>query len=61
MRVQGGKLVIIDPKRIKIVEQCDMHVQIKLGTDVVLAMGLAAELERRGALDKNLSPNRAWF
>ncbi|MEX0302333.1 MAG: molybdopterin-dependent oxidoreductase, partial [Leisingera sp.] len=54
MRAQGGKLVIIDPKRIKIAEQCDMHVQIKPGTDVVLAMGLAAELERQGALDHGL-------
>ncbi|CUH89555.1 putative dimethyl sulfoxide reductase chain YnfF precursor [Phaeobacter sp. CECT 5382] len=52
MRARGGKLVVIDPKRIKIAEQCDMHLQIKPGTDVVLAMGLAAELERRAALDK---------
>ncbi len=51
MRARGGKLVIIDPKRIKIAEQCDMHVMLKPGTDVVLAMGLAAELDRRGALD----------
>ncbi len=51
MRAKGGKLVIIDPKRIKIAEQCDMHVMLRPGTDVVLAMGLAAELERREALD----------
>lgn len=51
LRARGGKVVVIDPKRIKIAEQCDMHVQIAPGTDVVLAMGLAAELERRGALD----------
>ena len=51
MRTRGGKLVIIDPKRIKIAEQCDLHIQIRPNTDVVLAMGLAAELERRKALD----------
>ena len=50
-RANGAKLVVIDPKRIKIAEQSDMHLQIAPGTDVVLAMGLAAELERRGALD----------
>ena len=50
-RAKGAKLVVIDPKRIKQAEQCDMHVQIRPGTDVVLAMALAAELERRGALD----------
>lgn len=53
MRARGGTLVIIDPKRIKIAEQCDMHVQIRPGTDVVLAMALAAELERQGGLDHN--------
>lgn len=52
MRAQGGKLVVIDPKRIKLAEQCDLHLQIQPGTDVVLAMGLAAELERREALDQ---------
>ncbi|MEP0155769.1 molybdopterin-dependent oxidoreductase [Pseudophaeobacter sp.] len=52
LRARGGTLVVIDPKRIKIAEQCDMYLQIKPGTDVVLAMGLAAELERRQALDE---------
>lgn len=51
-RARGAKLVIIDPKRIKVAEQCDMHIQIRPGTDVIMAMALAAELERRGALDK---------
>ena len=51
LRARGGTLVVIDPKRIKIAEHCDMYLQIKPGTDVVLAMGLAAELEHRGALD----------
>jgi anaerobic selenocysteine-containing dehydrogenase len=52
LRARGGKLVVVDPKRIKIAEQCDLFIQIKPGTDVVLAMGLAAELECRGALDE---------
>ncbi len=52
-RRNGAKVVIIDPKRTKIAEQCDLFIQIQPGTDVVLAMALAAELERRGALDHN--------
>ncbi len=51
-RAKGAVLVVVDPKRIKIAQQADVFVQIKPGTDVVLAMGLAAELERRGALDE---------
>ncbi|MBS9716048.1 molybdopterin-dependent oxidoreductase [Pseudohalocynthiibacter aestuariivivens] len=50
-RAKGAKLVIVDPKRIKVAEQCDLFVQIHPGTDVILAMALAAELERRDALD----------
>lgn len=50
-RAKGAKLVIIDPKRIKIAEQCDLFIQIHPGTDVVLAMAMAAEFERRNALD----------
>lgn len=50
-RAKGARLIVIDPKRIKIAGQADMHLQIEPGTDVVLAMALAAELERRGALD----------
>lgn len=50
-RAKGTKLVIVDPKRIKVAEQCDLFIQIHPGTDVILAMALAAELERRGAFD----------
>lgn len=51
VRAQGGRVVVMDPKRIKAAEQADLHVQLKPGTDVVLAMGLAAELERLSSLD----------
>lgn len=47
----GAKLVVIDPKRTKIAEQSDLFLQIHPGTDVILAMAVAAELERRNALD----------
>lgn len=50
-RARGARLVIIDPKRTKIAEQCDLFLQVRPGTDVVLALAAAAELERRGALD----------
>jgi len=50
-RKAGAKLVVIDPKRTKIAEQSDLFLQIHPGSDVVLAMALAAEFERRGVLD----------
>jgi len=50
-RKSGAKLVVIDPKRIRIAEEADLHLAILPGTDVVLAYAVAAELDRRGALD----------
>ena len=51
-RKAGAKLVVVDPRRTKIAEQADLHLPLRPGTDVVLAWAVAAELERRGALDR---------
>ena len=51
-RRAGAKLVVVDPKRVKVAEQADLHIALRPGTDVVLAWALAAELERRGAFDR---------
>lgn len=52
-RAKGAKLVVIDPKRIKIAEQADLYIQPRPGADVVLAMAVASALEQRGQLDQN--------
>ncbi len=49
---RGARLIVVDPKRTRIAEQADLFIQIRPGTDVVLALALAAELERRGAHDQ---------
>ena len=51
-RTGGARLIVIDPKRTRIAEQADLFIQIRPGTDVVLALAMAAELERRGAHDR---------
>lgn len=50
-RGRGAKLVVIDPKRIRIAEEADLHLPLLPGTDVVLAYAVAAELARQDALD----------
>ncbi len=50
-RERGATVVVVDPRRVRIAEQCHLHVQPLPGTDVVLALALAAEFERRGAID----------
>ncbi len=51
-RRAGAKLVVVDTRRTKIAEQADLHLALRPGTDVVLAWAVAAELERRGGLDR---------
>jgi anaerobic selenocysteine-containing dehydrogenase len=47
----GARLVVIDPRRVKVAEQAHLHLPVRPGTDVVLAWALAVELERIGGLD----------
>jgi anaerobic selenocysteine-containing dehydrogenase len=51
-RRAGAKLVVVDTRRTKIAEQADLHLAIRPGTDVILAWAVAADLERRGGLDR---------
>jgi anaerobic selenocysteine-containing dehydrogenase len=51
-RRAGAKLVIVDTRRTKIAEQADLHIALRPGTDVILAWAIAADLERRGGLDR---------
>ncbi len=52
-RKHGGRLVVVDPLRTKIAAQADLHVQLRPGTDVLLAFALATELERAGMFDRD--------
>ncbi|WP_373086534.1 molybdopterin-dependent oxidoreductase [Sneathiella sp.] len=51
-KANGAKLVVIDPKRIKIAEQADMYLAVRPGMDIILAFAIAAELKRIGAFDQ---------
>jgi anaerobic selenocysteine-containing dehydrogenase len=51
-RSNGAEVAVVDSKRTRIAEQAHLFVQPLPGTDVVLALALAAELERRGAFDQ---------
>ncbi|MBV8343178.1 MAG: molybdopterin-dependent oxidoreductase [Gammaproteobacteria bacterium] len=48
----GARLVVIDPRRVKVAEQAALHLPVRPGTDVLLAWALAVELERIGGLDR---------
>ena len=48
----GAKVVVIDPRRTPAADRATRFLPVRPGTDVVLAMAAAAELERRGAVDR---------
>ena len=49
---EGAKVVVIDPRRTPAADRASRFLPVRPGTDVVLAMAAAAELERRGAVDR---------
>ncbi|HYF47205.1 MAG TPA: molybdopterin-dependent oxidoreductase, partial [Acidimicrobiales bacterium] len=49
---EGAKVVVIDPRRTPAADRATRHLPVRPGTDVVLAMAAAAELERRGAIHR---------
>ena len=51
-RTRGTRIVVIDPRRTATADDCDLHLAIDPGTDVLLFNGLLAHLERAGAVDR---------
>jgi anaerobic selenocysteine-containing dehydrogenase len=49
-RKRGAKLVVIDPRRNQIAHHADLHLAVWPGTDLVVALWLIGEVERRGRL-----------
>jgi anaerobic selenocysteine-containing dehydrogenase len=51
-RRAGAKVIVVDPRRTPIAARADLHLAVRPGTDGVLAMAIAALLERDGHLDR---------
>ena len=51
-RRAGAKLIVVDPRRTPIATRADLHLAVRPGTDGVLAMAIAALLQRDGHLDR---------
>jgi anaerobic selenocysteine-containing dehydrogenase len=52
-RKKGAKLVVIDPRKTQIAQKADVYLQVKPGTDVLLAMKLMACLDTQGVIDQS--------
>ena len=51
-KARGLKLVVIDPRRTKVAEQADVHLQLRGGTDGALAWGLIRVLVKEGLVNR---------
>jgi anaerobic selenocysteine-containing dehydrogenase len=51
---------VVDPKRTRIAEQAHLYLQIEPGTDVVLALAVAAEIDRRGQVKESFVDEWVW-
>ena len=56
-RNEGARLVVVDPKRTRVAEQADLHLAVRPGTDVVLALCVARALHELDAIDHDFVKN----
>jgi len=50
-RKDGAKVVVVDPRKIRIAADADLHLSIRPGTDVILAYAVANRIRELGGLD----------
>ena len=58
-RKAGATLVVVDPRRTGMARRADLHLAPRPGTDVVLAMAVASELDRQGRVDRRFTDAHA--
>ncbi|MCB1008394.1 MAG: molybdopterin-dependent oxidoreductase, partial [Acidobacteria bacterium] len=58
-RAAGAKLVVVDPRRIPLAAQADLHLAPRPGTDVALALAVVRELFESGRADREFLARHA--
>lgn len=56
---RGAKLIVVDPRRTPLAKQADLHVALKPGTDLPLALALAGWLFANGRADREFLAKHA--
>ena len=47
-----AKLIVVDPRRIRLAEIADLYLPIRVGSDVALLLAMAHVIQREGLLNK---------
>jgi formate dehydrogenase major subunit len=50
---QGAKLIVADPRRIRLAELADVYLPIRVGSDVALLLAMAHVIEREGLINRD--------
>ncbi|MCT2590329.1 molybdopterin oxidoreductase family protein [Streptomyces sp. N2-109] len=58
LRKNGGKLIVVDPRRTKTAAQADLHLAPRPGTDLALALGLLHLVVAEGRTDQKFIDTR---
>nr|AQT39101.1 NasA [Streptomyces sp.] len=58
LRENGGKLIVIDPRRTRTAEQADLHLAPRPGTDLALALGMLHLVVADGRVDEKFIGSR---
>jgi predicted molibdopterin-dependent oxidoreductase YjgC len=55
---RGAKLIVADPRKIPLARKADLHLQLKIGTDVALLGAIAHVIAREGLVDQQFLDER---
>ncbi|MFE4307385.1 molybdopterin oxidoreductase family protein [Streptomyces sp. NPDC056891] len=58
LKENGGKLIVIDPRRTRTAEQADLHLAPRPGTDLALALGMLHLVVAEGRVDEEFVATR---
>ncbi|MFJ5829736.1 molybdopterin oxidoreductase family protein [Streptomyces sp. NPDC093089] len=58
LRENGGKLIVVDPRRTRTAEQADLHLAPRPGTDLALALGMLHLVVAEGRVDEEFVGER---
>jgi anaerobic selenocysteine-containing dehydrogenase len=58
-RKRGAKVVVVDPRRTAMAKRADLHLAVRPGTDVVLALAVADLWVRAGTIDEQFVAHHA--
>ncbi|MFJ7955017.1 molybdopterin oxidoreductase family protein [Streptomyces sp. NPDC096319] len=58
LKENGGKLIVVDPRRTRTAEQADLHLAPRPGTDLALALGMLHLVVAEGRVDEEFVAER---